>query len=162
MRNKNIIAAILSTFIGAALPLSAFADDTVLDNSVTNPNNPVLVESGTVTVEATQVRLIIGGSKGAGVLHYKDKDYKFKLSGASAGGVGVTKVKAVGVIYNLNDIKDFPGTYSGGSVGVVAVKGVGGSSWENTKHVVVKMHAESADGLALNMGLNAVTIELVN
>ena len=51
--------------------------------------------------------------------------------------------------------------YSGGSVGAVAGKGVGGSSWENPKHVVLKMHAKTAEGLALNMGLNAVTVELV-
>jgi hypothetical protein len=160
MRNKTIIAAILSTFIGAALPLSAFAADTVLDNKVTNPDNPVLVESGTVEVQAEQVRLIIGGSKGTGVLHFHGKDYHFKMSGASVGGVGVTKVDAAGTVYNLNSIKDFPGTYSGGSVGVVAGKGMGGSSWENPKHVVVKMHAKDASGLALNMGLNAVTIDL--
>jgi|APLak6261659701_1056019.scaffolds.fasta_scaffold03567_2 hypothetical protein len=161
MRNKLIIAGIVTAAIGTALPLTAFAEETVLDNSVTNPDNPVLVESGTVEVEAEQLRLIIGGSKGTGVLHFNGNDYKFKLSGASVGGVGITKVKSTGIVYNLNDIKDFPGTYSGGSVGVVAVEGVGASSWENPKHVVLKMHAESAEGLALNLGLNAVTVELV-
>jgi hypothetical protein len=162
MRNKTIIAAILSTFIGIALPLSAFADDTVLDNSVTNPDKPELVESGTMEVEATQVRLILGGSKGAGVLHFNGKDYNFKLSGASVGGVGVTSVKAACTVYNLNDISDFPGTYSGGSVGAVAVEGVGASSWENTKNVVINCKAETAEGLALNLGLNAVTVEFDN
>lgn len=161
MRNKTLLAAILSTAIGAALPLSAFAAETVLDNKVTNPNNPPLVESGTVEVKAEQIRLLVGGAKGTGVLHYKGKDYKFKLSGASAGGVGVTKVDSVGTVYNLKSIEDFPGTYSGGSVGAVAGEGVGASSWENPKHVVLKMKAKSAEGLALNLGLNAVTVELV-
>jgi hypothetical protein len=160
MRNKIFIAAILSAAIGAALPLSASAADTVLDNKVTNPNNPPLVESGTVEVKAEQIRLLVGGAKGTGVLHYKGKDYKFKLSGASVGGVGVTKVDAVGTVYNLKSIEEFPGTYSGGSVGAVAGKGVGASSWENPKHVVLKMQAKSAEGLALNLGLNAVTVEL--
>ena len=162
MRNKTIIVAILSSVIGAALPLAAYAaDETVLDNKVTNPDNPPLVESGTVEVKAESMRLILGGAKGTGVLHYMGKDYKFKMSGASVGGVGVTKVDSVGTVYNLKSIDEFPGTYSGGSVGVVAGKGVGGSSWENPKHVVLKMHAKSAEGLALNMGLNAVTVELV-
>lgn len=162
MRNKTIIAAILSAFIGAALPLSTFAADTVLDNSVTNPDNPQLVKSGNVEVQAEQVRLIIGGAKGKGVLHFNGKDYNFKLSGASVGGVGVTKVDAVGTVYNLKDIKDFPGTYSGMGVGAVVVKGAGASSWQNSKGVVVNMQAKDASGLALNMGLNAVTIELAN
>ena len=161
MRNKIIIAAILSTAIGAALPLSALAAETITDNKVTNPDHPPLVESGTIEVKAESIRLILGGSKGTGVLHYQGKDYHFKMSGGSVGGVGVTKVDSVGVVYNLKSIEDFPGTYSGGSVGAVAGKGVGGSSWENPKHVVLKMHAKSAEGLALNLGLNAVTVELV-
>jgi hypothetical protein len=161
MRNKIIIAAILSTAIGAALPLSALAAETITDNKVTNPDNPPLVESGTVEVKAESIRLILGGAKGTGVLHYQGKDYHFKMSGASVGGVGVTKVDSVGIVYNLKSIEEFPGTYSGGSVGAVAGKGVGGSSWENPKHVVLKMHAKSAEGLALNLGLNAVTVELV-
>jgi hypothetical protein len=161
MRNKAFIAAIISTAIGAALPLSASAADTVLDNKVTNPDNPKLVEAGTVSIEAEQVRLIIGGSKGTGVLHFGGKDYKFKFSGASVGGVGVTKVDAVGTVYNLKDIKDFPGQYSGMGAGAVVVKGAGGSSWQNTKGVVVSLKAKTAEGLALNLGINSASVELV-
>jgi len=161
MRNKTIIAVTLSALIGATLPLSTWAADDVLDNSAINPETPELIEAGTVEVEATQMRLILGGAKGTGVLHFNGKDYKFKLSGASVGGVGVTQVKGVGTVYNLNDIKDFPGTYSGMGVGAVAVKGVGASTWQSTKGVVVKMKAEDASGLALNLGINAVDVELV-
>jgi len=45
-------------------------------------------------------------------------------------------------------------------VGAVAVKGAGASSWEN-KGVIVKMKSKT-EGLALNMGVNAVKIELVD
>jgi hypothetical protein len=44
-------------------------------------------------------------------------------------------------------------------VGATAVEGAGASTWEN-KGVVVKMKSK-AEGLALNLGINAVTIELV-
>jgi hypothetical protein len=121
----------------------------------------VLIESGSVDVQAEQVRLIIGGAKGTGVLHFGGKDYNFKLSGASAGGVGVTKIDATGTVYNLKDIKDFAGTYSGATIGASLVKGTGGSSWENPKGVVVSMKSKSTEGVALNLGLSAVTIELV-
>ena len=79
MRNKTIIAAILSTAIGAALPLSVLAAETITDNKVTNPDNPPLVESGTIEVKAESIRLILGGAKDTGVLHYQGKDYKLKL-----------------------------------------------------------------------------------
>lgn len=158
MRNKAIITTILSTLIGAtfALPIPALAETSV---SSAPAEQKELIESGTVEVKAQQVRLIVGGAKGTGVLHFNGKDYKFKMSGASVGGVGVTKVDAVGTVYNLKDIKDFPGIYAGMGVGATAVEGAGASSWEN-KGVVIKMKSKT-EGIALNMGVNAVTVELV-
>jgi hypothetical protein len=158
MRNKTIIAAMLSTVIGVAfvLPMSVLAEDNI---SAAPAEQKELIESGTVEVQAQQVRLIVGGAKGTGVLHFNGKDYNFKMSGASVGGVGVTKVDAVGTVYNLKDIKDFSGIYAGMGVGATAVEGAGASSWEN-KGVVIKMKSRT-EGLALNFGINAVTIELV-
>lgn len=158
MRNKAIITTILSTLIGAtfALPIPALAETSV---SSAPAEQKELIESGTVEVKAQQVRLIVGGAKGTGVLHFNGKDYKFKMSGASVGGVGVTKVDAVGTVYNLKDIKDFPGIYAGMGVGATAVEGAGASSWEN-KGVVIKMKSKT-EGLALNFGINSVNIELV-
>ena len=158
MRNKAIITTILSTLIGTAfaLPIPALAETSV---SSAPAEQKELIESGTVEVKAQQVRLIVGGAKGTGVLHFNGKDYKFKMSGASVGGVGITKVDAVGTVYNLKDIKDFPGIYAGMGVGATAVEGAGASSWEN-KGVVIKMKSKS-EGLALNLGINSVNIELV-
>lgn len=158
MRNKIMIATFLSTLIGAAfiLPATALAE---VGLSKGPAEQKELVESGTLEIKAQQVRLIVGGAKGKGVLHFNGKDYKFKMSGASVGGIGVTKVDAVGTVYNLKDIKDFPGIYSGMGVGAAAVEGAGASSWEN-KGVVVKMKSKT-EGLALNMGINSVKIELV-
>jgi hypothetical protein len=157
MRNKTIIAAILSTIIGVAVPMSVLAEEKIPG---TESEKKELVQSGTLEVTAQQVRLIVGGSKGKGVLHFNGKDYKFKMSGKSLGGAGVTKVDAVGTVYNLKDIKDFSGTYAGMGVGAAVVKGQGASSWENSNGVVVKITAKS-EGVALNLGLNTVEIELV-
>jgi len=158
MRNKAIITTLLSTLIGAAfiLPTPALAETSISSGPAEQKE---LIESGTVEIKAQQVRLIVGGAKGTGVLHFNGKDYKFKMSGASVGGVGVTKVDAVGTVYNLKDIKDFPGIYSGMGMGATAVEGAGASSWEN-KGVVVKMKSKT-EGLALNLGINSVKIELV-
>jgi len=158
MRNKTIIAAVLSTVIGVAfaLPVSVFAEDSI---SAPPAEQKELVESGTLEVTAKQMRLIVGGAKGTGVLHFQGKDYKFKMSGASVGGVGVTKVDAVGTVYNLYNIKDFPGTYAGMGAGAALVEGKGASSWEKGD-IVIKTKAKS-EGVALNMGVNSVTIELI-
>lgn len=161
MRNKIIISAVFATLIGVSMPLMSFAEDSLPESAAATPNAPPMVESGTLEVEATQVRLLLGGSKGLGVLHFQGKDYNFKMTGASVGGVGVTKSKAVGIIYNLYNIKDFPGIYTGVGAGAVAVEGIGATNWQNSKGVVAKMYAESAKGLALNLGINSVSIELV-
>lgn len=157
MSNKAIISAVLSSTICIALSLPVMAEENIMGQP---DEKKELIESGTIEVNAEQYRLIIGGSRGTGVLHFNGKDYNFKLSGKSLGGVGVTKTKAVGTVYNLKTLHDFPGSYSGMGVGAVAVKGVGATSWENSKGVVVKMQAKTAEGLAMNMGINNVEIEL--
>lgn len=158
MRNKLITNTILSALLGVVFTWSAPA---LAETSISSPpaEQKELVESGTVEVKAQQVRLIVGGAKGTGVLHFNGKKYKFKMSGASVGGVGVTSVDAVGTVYNLKDIKYFPGVYAGMGVGAAAVEGAGASSWEN-KGVVIKMKSKT-EGLALNLGINSVKVELV-
>ena len=158
MRNKLITTTILSTLLGVVFTWSIPA---LAETSLSSPpaEQKELVETGAVEIKAQQVRLIVGGAKGTGVLHFNGKKYKFKMSGASVGGIGVTKVDAVGTVYNLKDIKDFPGIYSGMGVGAAAIEGAGASSWEN-KGVVVKMKSKT-EGLALNLGINSVKIELV-
>lgn len=157
MRNKTILAALVGSVLGLATPLSVFAEAQAPQSQSAKKE---LVEAGKIEIQAEQIRLIIGGAKGTGVLHFNGKDYKFKLSGNSLGGVGVTKIEAVGTVYNMKDISQFPGTYSGMGVGGAVVKGSGASSWENSAGVVVKIKAKN-EGVALNMGANMVEIELV-
>lgn len=159
MRHLPLLAGILLALSSTTLPLAANAEE-VMDAAA--PQERQLVESGTVDVEAESMRLILGGAKGTGMLHFKGKDYRFKLSGASVGGAGYTKVVSKGTVYNLNSIEDFPGLYSGMSAGAVATdKGAGTSSWENGKGVVIVMKAQTTEGLAVNLGINAVDVELV-
>ena len=153
---KPLIPAFALATAMAFNTLPSLAEDMGADVA---PDKPVLVESGTVDVEAESMRLIIGGAKGTVVLHYNGQDYKYKMSGVSAGGVGYTDIKSKGIVYNLNKVEDFAGTYSGATAGVAVVGAVGASSWQNSKGVVVSMKATDSKGLALNLGLNAVTVE---
>jgi len=158
MRHSNLLAGLLLALSSMTFSVSVLAE-AVTDEVA--PQQRQLVESGTVDVEAESMRLILGGAKGTGMLHYQGKDYRFKLSGASVGGAGYTKVVSKGTVYNLNSIADFPGVYTGMSAGAVATdKGLGGSNWENGKGVVIVMKAQTTEGLAVNLGINAVEVEL--
>jgi hypothetical protein len=116
--------------------------------------------SGTVELEAEQIRLIIGGGSGRGVLTYEGKKYPFTFKGMSVGGVGAAKSAAVGEVYFLQKVEDFPGRYNAVTAGATVVKGAGRSSFENDKGVYVSLRAKT-EGLALTLGLQSVNVEFV-
>ena len=115
--------------------------------------------SGTIEVEAAQIRLIVGGASGRGILHFKGKSYPFTMKGGTVGGVGVTKVSAAGDVYFLESVKDFPGTYSAATIGAAVGPGAGGSQYENDKGVFISVRSKTA-GVALNLGLGVVSISM--
>ena len=114
--------------------------------------------AGTVELKGKSVRLLIGASWGSGVLNFQGKDYTLKIKGMSAGGVGMVSVDATGDVYFLEDVSQFTGRYTAGTVGLTAVKGVGGAYFENSNGVVMKLKARST-GLALSLGLSGFDIE---
>ena len=93
------------------------------------------------------------------MLHYKGKDYPFKGKGASVGGVGYTEVAGTGNVFFLDKLEDFAGTYGAITGGAAFVKGVGASSWQNQKCVVLLLSSKSK-GAGLFLGLAAINIEL--
>jgi hypothetical protein len=113
--------------------------------------------SGTFEVQAEQVRLLIGGGSGKGVLTYQGKQYPFTLKGVSLGGVGVTKVDATGTVYFLEKLEDFAGTYSAVSAGATVGAGAGASQFENNKGVFLSVKSKT-EGIGLSLGLSGVTI----
>ena len=64
-------------------------------------------------------------------------------------------------VYRLKDIGDFPGKYSELRGGIVLGKGIGGLYIHNDNGVVieVKTHAE---GVALSVGVQGITIQMVD
>ena len=115
--------------------------------------------SGSLHIEEWQIAAMAETQWGHGTLGYNGKLYKFKIGGVGMGGLGVQKITATGHAYNLNDIADFAGTYFEARAGITAAKGVGGLWVENGKKVALhlKTHAE---GLALTIGADGLTIEL--
>ena len=70
------------------------------------------VFAGTIEINSTQLAFMVSGKVGGGVLEFEGEEYYFDLKGLGAGGIGVKKVNAVGAVYNMTDISQFPGFYT--------------------------------------------------
>ena len=157
MKNRMMLCGVLCASLAILTPLTFAAE---AGKAVTGEDLKNAKPSGTIDVDAEQVRLIIGGSSGKGVLHFKGKNYPFTFKGGSVGGVGVTKVQATGEVYFLNRVEDFAGTYSAATAGAALGKGGGRSSFQNDKGVYLSLRSKT-EGVALNLGLAVATVELV-
>jgi hypothetical protein len=116
--------------------------------------------SGTIMIDETNVGLLFGGSMGGGKLVFKGKTYPFKIGGLSFGAnIGVSKSKASGTVYGLNNIKDFPGTYAKAAASMTFVGGGGGIQLENENHVKMVLQT-STKGLQLDAGGGGVKITM--
>jgi len=122
-------------------------------------NSKELVSVGKVTINDTQLGFIIGGSWGKGVLSYNGRDYEFKIKGLKLGTIGISKVSAVGNVYNMNDLSKFSGTYIAGQAGIALAGGVGGTVLENQNKVYIRL-SSTQQGVALNFGIDGLTIKL--
>lgn len=107
---------------------------------------------GKVAIQEKQFGLVLGGSEGSGTLTFKGKQYPFKLKGLSAGlNVGVSKMSAVGEVYALKKVSDFPGTYTKLEASVAVGGGVGGQRLQNEHGVIMNLRSRTK-GLDLNFG----------
>ena len=114
----------------------------------------------TVDLDEVQIGYLVMGTLGGGTLHYQGKDYRFKLGGLGAGGVGADKLKASGEVYGLKNPADLAGEYLDARVGIAAtVKGKGNLWLKNDKGV--HMHLKSQlEGLALTLGADALKVKM--
>jgi hypothetical protein len=115
--------------------------------------------SGTLTIDETQVMLIVGGTYGDGTLNFKGTAHKFKIKGLKLGGIGIHKIMLTGDVYHLNDIKDFSGVYFAAEAGITVVKGVGGFWLKNSNGVTLHLTSKT-EGLALAIGVEGLNIKM--
>jgi hypothetical protein len=142
------------TFGALALMATFFAGGLALAADAKKPD-------GTVKIDSTQFALVVGGSTGGGTLTYMGKDHKFKLSGLTVGiNAGVTKIDAVGEVYDLKDIAKFPGTYTQWDASATLGGGAGALYLKNENGVVMKLTSRNK-GLQINVGsANGVKITM--
>jgi hypothetical protein len=155
MHMRALGTGLLCGFIAAAfvqLPVAA------QDNKEAAGAKP----SATLEVASEQMRLIMGGTAGKGVLHFNGKDYRFTFKSASA-GVGakaVKKMSATGNVYSLNKIEDFPGKYTAIVQSVIAGSSTMTATYKNDKGVSIILRG-TVEGLGLSLGGGIATVELV-
>lgn len=130
------VLALVATFFAGGLALAADAKK----------------PDGTVKIDSTQFALVIGGSTGGGTLTFKGKDHEFKLTGLTVGAnVGVTKIDAVGDVYDLTDLAKFAGTYTQWDASATLGGGAGALYLKNENGVVMKLLSRN-QGLQINVG----------
>ncbi len=116
--------------------------------------------SGTVMIDEYQLAYIFNGNVGGGKLYFQGNVYDFKIGGVGIGGVGASHILATGEVYNLNDIRQFPGPYVQGSLGITLTdQGQGHLVLQNKEGVVLRLKA-SQQGLGLTTGADGIVIRM--
>lgn len=115
--------------------------------------------NGTIHLSVGSVAAGIGWSWGEGVMTFEGADHNFEISGLSVADVGISKLSASGIVYNLNKLEDFNGTYYGVKAGVTIAGGKGAIALKNNHGVVLELNG-SSQGLKFALGPQGVTIKL--
>ncbi|MFZ0053160.1 MAG: hypothetical protein WAK96_15400 [Desulfobaccales bacterium] len=114
---------------------------------------------GTVSIDMTSVAAGIGFSSGSGVLRFNGQRYVFKIDGLSVGNVGIASISAVGNVYNLSDVSQFPGSYAAAGAGIAIAGGAAGLTMQNQSGVIIDLYAVQ-QGVQLNIGPQGFNISM--
>ena len=158
MRLRAMVAGgLLGALFAMALVLPAFAAEK--EQQVEEPAGP---PSATLELASEQMRLIMGGTKGTGTLHFNgaDHEFTFKTASAGLGAKAVTSVSASGEVYGLKSLADFAGKYTALTRTMLAGSTEANATYKSDKDVVIKLHG-TVKGVGLGMGGGMATIELV-
>jgi len=121
---------------------------------------PPRVFSGTIEISSTQIAFIASAQSGGGTLEYEGMEHDFKISGWGVGGIGIQKMNAVGVVYNMEQLSDLNGTYSQARMGYAIGKGKSNLGLNNNKYDVYIELKSSNEGLAMASGVDGIKITL--
>jgi hypothetical protein len=73
--------------------------------------------------------------------------------------IGVSKLSAVGEVYDLNDISKFAGTFTKLDGSITLGGGIGGSVLKNENGVIMRLTSTS-QGIQLNLSASGVNVKL--
>ena len=127
-------------------------------STTTAPSTP---PAATVRIQEWTAAYYGSAAAGKGTLYYNGQRHHFTISGLGAGGMGGQKVTATGKVYNLNNLRDFAGTYRGISGGLTLIEGKMHAKLTNGNGVVMYIAGET-EGLASSMGVQAFEVSLTD
>jgi hypothetical protein len=115
--------------------------------------------NGSVSIDMTSFAAGIGFSSGSGVLRFHGQRFVFKISGLSVGNVGIASINAVGNVYNMTSVNQFPGNYAAVGAGVALAGGAAGLKMQNQNGVIINLYAVQ-QGVQLNIGPQGFNITM--
>jgi len=130
--------------LGSAVPLASEAKE----------------PSGTVTIDETQLAFIFSGQIGGGQLDFRGQSYDFKIGGLGIGGYGISNLRAVGEVYDLKHVADFPGVFGEVRKGYAIGWQGDGHLWLQNPNSVVLHLRTAREGLMLTLGASGVVISM--
>jgi hypothetical protein len=115
---------------------------------------------GFVEMHEVQAAYMASGSGGGGALTFRGVQYAFDVGGVGVGGIGLSTIEAMGEVYNLRDLGQFPGTYGQARYGFAIGTASAGDLWlQNEAGVIMHLKAKRT-GLMLSLGGDAVVIKM--
>jgi len=156
MKLNKIFTTIISVFF-----MGIFTMSPVLAGAPGTDEEPApRVFSGTIEISSTQIAFIGSAQSGTGTLEFEGMEHDFKIGGLGIGGIGIHTVNAVGVVYNLEKLSDFNGTYGQARMGLTVGKGKSSIALSNNSNDVYIELKSSNKGVALAAGVDGMVITL--
>ena len=114
---------------------------------------------GRVSINQTQLAFIGSAAVGGGTLIFHGRSYPFTINGLGVGGIGASKIRATGDVYQLTRVSDLEGVYGQVRLGWALADQGNGRLWlQNDKGVVLRLRTKR-EGLMLAAGADAVRIQ---
>ena len=115
--------------------------------------------TGKVTIETMSAGVGLGVTWGDGVLEYHGERYPFTLTSFDVGDIGVTKVIANGIVFNLKSVEDFSGMFAAVAASGTFGGGAGsGAMYNNNK--VSMVWTGTNQGLNLSLAHSGINVQL--
>ena len=115
--------------------------------------------TGKVTIETMSAGAGLGVTWGDGVLEYRGEKYPFTVRGFDIGDVGVAKVIANGMVFNLKNVEDFSGMFAAAVAGATFGAGAGSGAMYNNNSVSM-VWTGTNQGLNFTLAHSGVNVQL--
>jgi hypothetical protein len=115
--------------------------------------------TGSVRIRVTNVGFIFGVGGGSGTLTFHGRQYRFNISGVSAGTIGIAGTDFVGTASHLHTAADIAGTYSALAAGIAVAGGAKAVTLQNANGVVLTLRGRQV-GFQASLSLSGLTISM--